>query len=88
MLIKALVNCIDFYYGTQVLNNDHQSFAKLHILLLWNSRFKQSSSMICLNCIEFYCGTQDLNNAHQSVAKLRRLLLWNSKIKQCTQSFA
>ena len=28
MLIKALLNCINFYCGTQELTNAHQSFAK------------------------------------------------------------
>ena len=45
---KHCLNCIDFYWGTQELNNAHQSFAKLRrLLLLWNSRIKQHSSIIC-----------------------------------------
>ena len=85
MLIKALLNCEDyFYYGTQELTNTHQSFAKLHRFLMWNKRMKQCSSKLCLNCIDFYCGTQEFNNAHQILAKLQSLhLLWSSGIKQC-----
>ena len=82
ILMKASLNCIDFYCGTQELNNAHQSFAKLHRLIMWNSIMKQCSSKLCLKCIDFYCGTQELNDAYQSFGKLHRLLLWNSSIKQ------
>ena len=42
MLIKPLLNYEDYFYcGTLELNNAHQSFAKLHRLLMWNSRMKQ-----------------------------------------------
>ena len=69
MLIKAFLNCEDYFYcGILELNNVHQSFAKLHTFLMWNSRMKQCSSKVFLNGIDFYCGTQELNNAHQSFA--------------------
>ena len=85
MLFKALLNCEDYYYGAQELNNAHQSFAKFNRLLMWNSRMKQCSSKLFLNYIHFYCGTQELNNAHQSFDKLQRLLLlWNSRTNQCS----
>ena len=76
MLIIALLNCEDYiYYGTLELNNTHQRFAKLHRILMWNSRMKECSSKVCLNCIDFYRGTQELNSAYQRFAKLRKLLL-------------
>ena len=82
MLVKPLLNCEDYLYcGTLELNNVHQSFAKLHRLLIWNS--KQCSSKLRISCIHFYCGSQELNDAHYSFAKLDTLLLWNSSIKQC-----
>ena len=51
MLINALLNCIDFQCGNQEWNNAPLSFAKLHRLLLWNSRMKQCSSKLFLNWI-------------------------------------
>ena len=45
---KLFLNCIHFYCETQELNNARQSFAKLQrLLLLWNSRTKHWSSMLC-----------------------------------------
>ena len=83
MLIKALLNYEDcLYCGTRELNNAHQNLAKLHRLLLWNSRIVQCSSKHCFNCIDFSCGAQVLNNANQRFAKLHRHQLWNSRIKQ------